>query len=142
MTVLIAKLKDLLEASEGRPLKLAVARRLPWEREWKGVWSFGEVINSRYFEMGFASPKTPQEFHAHETVYEIYVFLGRAEIEYLEGNSIEKVSLDPGDVVIFPPKVFHKVSVIEKGAYVISVCAVTPCKLGRDKVKIPQNSQL
>lgn len=136
MVFLIARFEDLVRAAKGKGVKLVVAKAFEGEGKWEGMWKEGEVIESRTFEIGFASPSSSQELHAHETVYEIYLFLGKGLVKYLEGEEVREVNVEMGDLVVFPPKVYHEVKVFERGAYVISVCESTDCKLGGDKVRL------
>ncbi|ALU12654.1 hypothetical protein EYM_06115 [Ignicoccus islandicus DSM 13165] len=131
---LIAKYEDLSKAAKDRGVKLVVARPRPTELKWESVWEPGKVLASKTFEIGFATPSSSQDFHMHKTVYEVYVFLGKGLVKYLEGNRVKEVEVSEGDLVMIPPGTYHYVEIREGGAYAISICSSENCDLGRDKV--------
>ena len=126
MGYLLAKLKDLMNASKGS-VKLAVRSLYPEEREGEGSWEEGKVLLTNLFEAGFASSDAPQDLHLHERSYELYVICGKGKAIVGE----ETLSLEKGDLLIIKPGVPHKVELEEGFLYAVTVP-------GGDKVRIDE----
>ncbi len=120
---LIAELDDLndcLNLMGSRPLKL-VANEL-WETEstWNETkWSFvssDRVVQDRKlflnprddFEFSIAGKYSQQDFHVHQSVFEIYVSYSKIGIVYFDDGQENIMRLTKG-VLIVPPMVRHKV---------------------------------
>jgi hypothetical protein len=120
---LMAELDDLVECLTlmgRRPLKLIANELRETESRWdKPKWSFvsskGEIqdikllINSRGdFEFSIAGEHSNQDFHIHQTVFEIYISYSEIKIVYFSDGR-EKVMQVAKGALLVPPKIRHKV---------------------------------
>jgi mannose-6-phosphate isomerase-like protein (cupin superfamily) len=119
-----------------RGIRIVSSMRKESESDWyRGEWAKGRVYLSKDFELGLFLPHHHQDFHAHTHSYEIYIFIGRGEVDYAitESSCIETIKVEPGDVAIFPPLVYHKVRLRDGYGYAI-IIRTQGYKGGIDKV--------
>jgi mannose-6-phosphate isomerase-like protein (cupin superfamily) len=116
LVVKFYRLKEYASKRE-KGIKIVSSILLPHESLWKaGEWSEGDIFINRKFELGFFTYKHYQDFHTHTHSFEIYILMGEGIAVYLDPikNCIINIKINKGDIIIFPPKIYHYIK-LENG---------------------------
>jgi uncharacterized membrane protein (DUF485 family) len=141
MIVRKSKIKEYFKARTGKPLKIVASERWEGERCWNdGDWNFdpqnGKIIKDIHlnsddlFQFSVADEHSPQEFHCHKMLYEIYISESKIKL-FLEKDSKTPVEVDDGAVII-PPGIYHYVE-LSGITYILQAVASNDVKVSTDK---------
>ncbi len=143
----VARLNDLVSYGEraGRRFRIVAGRKLEEEYEWRGgdwriIDGLKPILLSSDFELGVALPGHGQDMHMHRYSYEVYIFLGDSQVEYIDADNgcVRMNKLGRGDLIIFPPGLFHKVTLMNGLMYAVLIAAGQGKSLGKDKVMLSE----
>ena len=126
MKPLIAKYSELKNYAKRleRGFRIVSSTLFPDELLWsEGKWSEKMVFINDAFEVGFFDSHHKQDFHAHTHSYEIYIFMGKGLLKYLDStkNCIAITEIEEGDIVIFPPGMYHELNIGKGFGYSILI---------------------